>query len=201
MPRALLTLAALLLLASCSYEVSNPSVTLRPGETATVTIQTYRYFSGGPVPFDIGYVSTAPGVAMISKADHGHLVTIHALQPGTAFITPAGGDDPNHVLVTVNVIDCMTTVRIAPVTPLVLTTPGTQVGMRVNTEGTNPLATEWYEERNGAWSPLGWYGDGLTFTPPASGTYRFRAVYHDVCGEAATDITVVASTRTHAVRR
>lgn len=201
MSRAVLTLVALLLLASCSYEVSNPSVTLHPGETATVTIQTYRYFSGGPIPFNIDYTSNPSGVAVISQVNHSPVVTIHALQPGTAYITPAGGDDPNHILVTVNVIDCTTPVRITTLTHLLLTTPGTQIGMRVSTEGAGSLGTEWYEERNGAWSTLGWYGDGLTFTPPTTGTYRFRAVYRDLCGEASTDITVVASTRTHAVRR
>lgn len=199
MQRALLV-ASLLLLASCSYEVSTPSVTLRSGETATVNIQTYRYFSGGHIPFNIDYMSTASGVAMISQVNHGPVVTIHALQPGTTYITPAGGEDANLILVTVNVIECTTPVHITALTPLLLTTPGTQIGMRVNTDGGGAIGTEWYEERNGAWSALGWYGNGLTFTPPATGTYRFRAVYRDFCGEASTDITVVASTRTHAVR-
>jgi hypothetical protein len=170
-----------------------------PGETATVTIQAYRYSSTGRVPLNIDYSSTASGVAMISQVNHGPNVTIHALQPGTAYITPAAGDEFNHVLVTVNVIECTTPVRITALTTLLLTTPGTQVGMRVNTEGAGSLATEWYEEKNGTWSTLGWYGSGLTFTPPTTGTYRFRAVYRDLCGEASTDITVVASTRTHAV--
>jgi hypothetical protein len=49
------------------------------------------------------------------------------------------------------VIECATPVRIPAFTPLLLTPPGTQIGMRVNTEGGGVIGTEWSEEKNGTW--------------------------------------------------
>lgn len=107
MRRAVPLLVPLLLLASCSYEVSDPSVTLQGGDTKTVTILTYRYHIGtGPIPFYIHYMSSAPDVAEIIQDGTSPLVTIRALRAGTAFITPAEGDEVGRHLVTVTVFDC-----------------------------------------------------------------------------------------------
>lgn len=194
--RAALVLT-LLLLAACSIYVSSPDITMVPGETTTVTIEEHRYFSGTVTNLGTPLVSSSnPAVVAVTQ---GTPVVLQALQPGEAqVVSPIA----NYGLVKVHVLACLP----VAIHPLTASTIGTKVGssvhLQVQTEGTLDLGTNWLEEKNGGWSliPFASNSKSYDFTPRTSGTYRFEVNYHDRCGSATTVFTVVASTRTHAVR-
>src|SRR5258708_33083462 len=64
-------------------------VTMLAGETTTITITELRWFSGSMIPIGgVSVVSTDPGILRIAQDPSlsSASVTLHALQPGTAYI-------------------------------------------------------------------------------------------------------------------
>ena len=195
-----LFLLATLLIASCGIVPSVTEVTMLAGETTTITITELRWFSGSMIPIGgVSVVSTDPGILRIEQDPSlsSASVTLHALQPGTAYIQAT---NLSQRLVTVHIAACEP-VSVRPQVTQVQALVGSPVQLRVITDGPYPIDIIWYEERRGSWSQIPFAtGNVYPFTPKTSGTFRFEAVYSDRCGEASAIITVVASTRVHAVR-
>lgn len=189
---------AMLLAASCSYYVPVNDVTLGAGQSTTIIVETHHYFAGtwivSPAP---PLVSSDSSIVAVVQSPNSTSVTIQALQTGTAYLSSA---ETNAKLVTVHVFACAP-VNVRPVAANVAAVVGVPVELKVVTEGIQPIGTSWYED-----TPTGWsfvpppYSNSHVFTPKMSGTFRFEAVYSDRCGEASAVLTVVASTRVHAVR-
>ena len=195
MRRLLLLLPLFVLAASCGYQATPSEITVASGETATAHIVSYDYYTGErPVPC----ASSDPSVMTVSQLGNEGNVAIHALHPGVATIQPLANPAMN--LVTVTVFECPRPV-IQPGASLVESRVGQPILLSVTTSGTQEINTAWYLQGTaGSWTPVNPDGKSYTFTPATSGTYHFRIDYTDRCGLASTDITVIASTRTRAVR-
>jgi hypothetical protein len=175
-------------------------VTMGSGQSTTVVVETIHYFITTPEEFPPPpLISSNPAVFTLMQSPDSTNVILQAHRAGTAYLTPA--DRPDIVLVTVQVFECAP-VSIQPLATDMAALVGAPVLLQVVTAGIEPLGTDWYQETVSGWSPsaLG-HGPYFGFTPHVSGTFRFQAHYRDLCGDASTIITVVASTRTHAVRR
>jgi hypothetical protein len=195
MKRPLSLLPLVLLTVSCGYHATPNQITVATGEIATVQILSYDYYSGErPVPC----VSSDPSVMTVSQSGNEGNVVIHALHPGVAMIQPVANPAVN--LVTVTVFECPRPL-IQPSASFVESRVGQPLLLSVTTSGTQDVNTAWYlENAAGSWIPVNPDGKSYMFTPTMSGTYHFRIEYTDRCGLASTDITVVVSTRTRAVR-
>ncbi len=193
MPRVVLSLVALLLLASCVYSAFPKQITLASGETGTATLMVAEFDGQKPAR---GFLSD-PSIMTLSQAPNDPTITIHALHPGVAYIQPV---DSTLALVTVTVFECPT-ITIQPSASFVETRVGQPVSLSVTTAGLQEIKTVWLlENPPGSWMTVNADGKSFRFTPAASGTYHFRVEYNDHCGIVSTNITVVASTRTRAVR-
>src|SRR5258708_36317006 len=170
-------------------------VTMLAGETTTITIKELRWLSGSMIPFGgVSVVSTDPGILRIEQDPSlsSASVTLHALQPGTAYIQVT---NLSQRLVTVHIAACEP-VSVRPQVTQVQALVGSPVQLRVITDGPYPIDIIWYEERRGSWSQIPFAtGNVYPFTPKTSGTFRFEAVYSDRCGEASAIITALAATR------
>jgi hypothetical protein len=190
----LLLLPLALFAASCGYSANPRTMTLATGETATAHV---GYISYGGSERAVVCFSSDPNVMAISQG-RDLTVTIQALHPGVAYIQPA--ESPSLRLVTVTVFECPT-LTIQPRASLVESRVGQPVFLSVATSGAQELKTVWLlENPPGSWMIVNGNGKSFPFTPTASGTYHFRVEYNDRCGIVTTDIRVIASTRTRAVR-
>lgn len=199
--RCLIPLLAALLLASCTHYVpSVTEVTMLAGETTTITITQYHYDpSFGSSTSGVHVESSDPSILLVEQDPRlsSPNVTLHALQPGTAYVLLPDASK----IVTVHIGRCAP-VGILPRVAIVQTLVGSPVELRIITVGSYPNATTWYEDVGGSWLQIPFATDNVYgFTPRVSGTFHFQARYSDRCGEVSTVITVVASTRGRAVRR
>src|SRR5258708_15849412 len=175
-------------------------VTMLAGETTTITIKELRWLSGSMIPFGgVSVVWTDRGILRIEQDPSlsSASVTLHALQPGTAYIQAT---TLSQRLVTVHIAACEP-VSVRPQVTQAQALVGSTVQLRVITDGPYPIDTIWCEERRGSWSQIPFAaGNVYPFAPNVSGTFRFLVRYSDRCGDASTIIIVVASTRVHSVR-
>lgn len=196
MKRLLLPLLLFLLAAACGGYRSVPqAITVAVGETATVHVGYVPYGGGSERP--VVCLSSDNGVMAISQGND-FTVTIQGLHPGVAYIQPV--ENPAFRLVTVTVFECPP-LTIQPSASLVESRVGQPLFLSVATSGAQEIKTVWLlENPPGSWTIVNANGKSFRFTPNASGTYHFRVEYNDRCGIVTTDIRVIASTRTRAVR-
>src|SRR5258707_8809288 len=184
-----LLLPTILLLASCGYVVpSVKDVTIQAGQSTTITITEYQWLGGGFAPFGGGSVSSSdPNVLQLDQSPDlaDTRVTLHALQPGTAYIQSTSFPQP---FVTVHVEPCVpvsTRPQITEAQALV----GPAIELRVFTDSPS-IVPIWSEDRGGNWVPIPFAtGNVYIFSPRASGTYRFLVRYAGDCGGETTLIT------------
>jgi hypothetical protein len=195
MKRLPFLLPLILLAAACGgYRTFPQSITVPVGETATAHVG-YAPYGGSERP--VVCLSSDNNVMALSQGND-FTVTIQGLHPGVAYIQPV--ENPSLRLVTVTVFECPP-LTIQPSASLVESRVGQPLFLSVATSGTQEIKTVWLlENPPGSWTIVNANGKSFRFTPNASGTYHFRVEYNDRCGIVTTDIRVIASTRTRAVR-